>query len=661
MQLASAKEVEQFIIESRSQSEAMRDQLARKAALGHCYFVGKHWITDRWLGRDWVNFKDASSIGKRRDPDRMARNVMDRYLVKISAASFPRHIEAEVESDWRDFGAKGAFAGQVNEDILGVVLNKSGLHTASRNANFRRCLSGLHAIGLELRSRSGGDEPAVELRAFDAPAHRFSLDPGNGSFDLADHERVIYSDVWTASKIRRVLGTKLDESKLATFGQLTPTEQAGYFHSEGRAFSGYRQHSKSPAAIVHFVYVKGDYTRFDRMMVMIEAKDDGDTTMRMVDEDDSNPFGGNGMPFAFLSGHISGDGEPPLSDFDLLKQHQDGMNLAYTQLMRLMRKHAGNQWLVDKQAFKHLSGDDEARRQFTNEAWGIILYDSRGAKRANPPTPMQLPSPPNFFGEIVGDGERSVQDSSFRPAGSFGEYKTHTTNDVFARAQDSADDVFGQRVVQDVEAYRHIAEVALGTTIGLVKSHSLCTVRLLRHSGFGDDEFTAIVRQNMRMPRGVVSIREGSARHQSPRARQQALDTAMQFQAIDPMDYRMARLIDLDAPLIESDRLARAFARSMVQRIARGEPYQPRPLRPASHLIVISIFESAMLDPKLSPEAAAAIAAAIDAQEQILLQKQSQAAMASDPQSIAAQEPEPTAADAADPMALLGAALGGQV
>lgn len=659
MKLSNRQQVEQFVKEARTQSDAVRDRLARKAALGHCYYVGKHWVNEKWLGRDWQTFRDHASAAAAREPDRVAKNICDRHLIKIAAASFPVRIEPQVRTSYRDYSPYGAFVAQCNEDLASLMVERSGLVYRARNAVMRRTLSGQHLIGLQLRRRAssivvdGAEERVAdtELRAFDAGMYRMSLDPGNESIDLHDHEWAVYSDVWTETRIRRELGVTLKPEQLRPLGELTPTEQAAWFHSEGRAFAGYRQHSKSPAAIVHQVFVKGSHDRFDQFFVMIEPTE-GD--MAMVGEDDENPYGGNGLPFVRLNGYIPGEGAICLSDFDLLKQHQDSLNLFHTQKMRLGRKNAGTQWLVDKQAYPNTSGAGEIRSQYTNDPFGIVLYDSRGNRKANPPQAAQMPSPPPFFDNVVAEMETTMMESSFRPGSFHGEVKSHVADAVVRRTMEAAGDVFGQRNVQDQDAYRRICQVLLGTAIRLVQERSVGTIVALGDAGFGPDEFAAIAGQDYRNPVGELTVREGAARFQSPTAKREALDSAMSIQAIDPMDYRIAILNDLDTPLAERDRAAKAFAQKAVLDILNGQPFEPMPLSPTSHGILLAEFETAMLDPKMPIEGRRAIGQAAMLQQQM---------MAPPPEAGMGDpaQPEPSAMDMASPADLLGQTLGSQL
>ena len=654
MKFSSPDKVGSFIREIRAQSTQQREAIERKEVVAFCYQIGKHWINESDIGFN-VN-QDFSPKRRRRTRDRISRNKIDMMTYKTAAASFPNRIRPNVILGVRDFTSDGAFEAQVNEDMLGVIVEKSGLDGAARRAGLRRTLTGQHGLGIELkmskRSRKVGDNEVsfsdTEIKAFDFGAYMLSLDPAIESLDLMDHETVTYSDVWTREKILRKTGIKLSENQLTPFGKLTPIQQAGYFHSDGMAYSGFRAHSKTPAARIHFVYTKGSRDRFDYLYAMIEVSGG---KMIPILENDNNPFGGSGMPLVIMQGYIPGRGSVYLSDFDLLKSHQDALNLTYTQFMRILRKNAGVQYMVDRNAYPRNASDDDIRGQLTNEAFGINLYDG---KKGSPPVPIQVPSPPPIFTESIRDHENTIQEAGFRPDATFGQVKSHVPDASFERALDAAGDVYGQRVISDLGQYKHLSSVILGTCIRLVQNESVGTIQLLHENGFGGAEFEAVLRQRHDCPTGEVVIRDSAARYQSQTTIKRNLDNALAAGAVSPTEYRVSVLNDLDTPLSSSDRSAKAFAQASVRSIMSGEPYEPKPVSIPSHSIIVSEFEKAMLDPKIDPESSSRLAQAIQAQNALL-------APPEDAQAGAQAEQGPQATDSSSPLSFVTQPNGQQI
>ena len=96
------------------------------------------------------------------------------------------------------------------------------------------------------------------MEAFDFPATNLTLDPANCNPDLHRHEYVIYSDIWTANKARRVLGITLNDDELNTVGQLSPLHQELSRLTSGRLFAQYVLYSRTKGVKVHQMHERGD-------------------------------------------------------------------------------------------------------------------------------------------------------------------------------------------------------------------------------------------------------------------------------------------------------------------------------------------------------------------------------------------------------------------
>lgn len=660
MRLDNPAQVRDFRKDARGQSERVRSALARKLGVGASYYHGHHFQSrDGYVQRDWQSWQTTlRSAGVSRNDMRVAMNRVTKHIVKIAAASFMRNYDAEVVPEARARGQRAALLAQVNEDMLGVMAKSCGLVQVNRLASFRRSLAGSWLAGLCMNVNTREvqiddlEPQTIEdkvISAFEAPTYRLSIDPGNESRDLMQHDSIVYTDVWTYRKIRRVLGIEVAEEELATIGQLTPIEQEFSALSGGTLFQQYRQHSKTKGALVHTIYVKGSDSRFEHCFVEVEFKGRESVIWNM--DDPSNPWGGGGLPFVRLGGHKPAEGWVDLSDFDLLKDDQDILNLALTQEQRLMRKTAGQQWDVDRKWFSDAADEEDIAEKFTNEAFGVRVGNPK--RDAKPPVLQNTGSPPVFFQEVIARQEAALQDQSFRPGSYYGEIKSHVPADTVARTMEAAGDVYGQRVIEDIEQYAAIGRTLIGTTIGLVKSENLHTLQLLRRHGFGDTEFKAIFEQEKERPVGEVVVRESAARYRSAHAAEVTLNNALTAGAVSPNEWRAIMARDLDMPLGGNEKAARLFAQDTVQAILNGEQFAPMPMLPASGVIVLAELEQAMLDRSLPPEAQQALAQAFMAQQQMLMPPQ--------PEQGQAAAPQPTAADVASPAELLGAALAGQV
>ncbi len=613
MQATNPAQATQLLQERVRAAEPMRQCIGRAVGINRCMFVGRHWITPEMMagyinttGLHLTNFNpDTTKL-------RLTLNRIPRFIHETAAATFPDKMAFGTSPPQLDTGAEASFRAHVLGTALDSAISSSGFLAAARDANFRRCIDGMHGIGLsvkrEKRQIRGGKGEYTEgdavVSAFAFDPHRLVLDPGNQSLDLWDHEYVIYRDVWTVTKIKRVLGIELDENNLKTVGQLMPYEMAMNAVSLGRLYSFLKEYSTTKGAFVVHVHEKGENGLFPTMLIGIDKGAGGgseDIEWQNF-EDQESPFGGNGLPFMLLHGYREPDSMISKSDVALLTDDQNQINLLKTMSARILQKHSGFQWLVPEGSMPG-DGIDDAKSYFNNYVGGLIPYKAMsGGKPLAPPQLVQTPAPTPYLEEaITMHQERDMPAQIHRPPITAGATKTHVPDSSFQAALQQAGQVLGTRVREDAERYETMARVILGTCVKLAKAGSPTALANLRRDGFDQTDFAVLSEADPAYPACEIRLLESSIKYRSTEQKEDRLNTAAQLQMIDAVNYRTA-IADLDAPLTEEDGTYSAQAKKWAVRVLLGEEWIPRSLGDGTTFFV-KAFRLATLDRRADPAA----------------------------------------------------------
>lgn len=656
IRFSTESEVVQFVRDARAAAQDQITDRARADAIAGLYYLGRQWIHDQlspYGVRTLRRLCDSSGMGA--NDLRMTFNRVGRTIEEVAAATYPSRLEASVVPDDRDGSAAALARASVNEAATNRAIQYLRLAGRAQAANFRRTLTGQHLVGLTVTTAPGESQGRIE--AFTAPATRLVLDPFQESSDLRDHEYVIYSDVWTADKAERVYGVTLDRDKLSTVGQLTPIEQEFARLSDGSLFRHFSTYSKTPGVVVHHLHVRDDAGLFSTMLTVLEA---GDREIVPNFENPETPLGGDGLPYVMLTAHANPVGPWSSSDFDWMRADQDWLNIVRTFGGRILRRASGSYWLVDKRAYPNMSEAD-IYKLFTNRPGAIIPWDSRGRREAAArPESVQQPAYPSEVPMLEDRAEHQIRRAGFRADGHAGVTKSHVPDSSFQRAMDEADRPLSQRVERDVEAYRTLCEVLRGTIVKHAQKLVPHTLAEMRRAGLTPDDLALLIDQDPHHPAGRVVVRESSVRYRSHAAKREDLNAALATGQMPFRSYARALARDLDTPLTEQDRRAVLWGERAVQRVLAGAPFTPMPVGPDAAEAIIEAMEAALMSDDLTPEQQQALAAAIDAQRQMMVQ----AMMAADPQiqmqqmQMAAQAAQPQAQEP-DPLEQLSTALAG--
>lgn len=635
--MSSESEVVARFTDLSGATSAERSRLASRIGVDECYYEGVQYLYQNpWIAGQVGQLYPNLDMNSR--TLRVIANQTTRYVIGSASATYPERLDVYVDPPDRDSGPAATASAQIAEDLLARSIEMARLTEACRNANFRRCIVGTYGIGLTCaigsRSISGTQLQDYQIRAFDAHPLRFMLDPSNNSRNLRDHEIVVYGDAWSASKIRRLIpGLNFEDSELSTIGALTPYEQTVSGLSGGMLFSNYRRLSNTPGAMVYQMHVRDDSGRFGQMYVLVQLPRRSSRGLVWVNPDmPISPFGGDGLPFALIHGHRRSSSKWSIGDVAMMKDAQDVHNLVVSMLMRYMQHASSFKTIVDRRFFGPTVSDAEALQRVTQSPGGVIV----GAPNTNATEPHFI-SPPPANQAVVDMMIRSrdqMRDQTFRSEFSYGSgLKSHMTADSVNRLLTEGDRVAGIRVSEDIEAYRDIASVLLGTMIRCVKTGSPSVLQNLVRAGFDADDLATIVQMSeFEMP-GRLRIDESSVRYRSTVERRNDLQVAMQYGAVSRDQYRHA-LAEMDVPVTDTDQHMRTGIDKLVARLVKTGVWMPMSFGSYDSW-VMEALSRALVDRTVlaDPARLQAVQAAIQAQESIALQKQMAASMALSPGS----------------------------
>lgn len=647
------EELNQHVEEMRQAAAPQRWQLARSSGVSQCYYVGQQWI-----GGGYVNSMPNSTTGRtslggyRTDmnPDssrlRTTHNLVTKMIVRAAGATYPSQLYVEGVPPDFDPGIEASFKAQTIETMANMSIDYSGFLPHAQDAQFNRCISGSWGLGLyiqdSVRYIDGQEVPDKCVKAFTFDPVRLILDPAMTARSLEDHEVVIYEDIWTVAKVRRVYGSAIktgrgeskpgeiyiDDEKMPIFGNLVGQEIEINQLSNGQLYQHYRTHSRSKGTRVVQVHTKTPDGRFGRMDVLIQ--DYRGKFIPVNFDDPTTPFGGTGMPLGLIHAHRRPGSMWSIGEGQMTKDGQDMVNLAESLFWRQVQRHGGPKLLVDMRNFPQNTTEEQVQGKITNAVGGIVSYTSRGDKGVAVPSFLQTPPPQPFIMDVIARTEEHMREQAMRSEGNFGAgQKSHVPYATTNRLLEETDQPLGIRVEEDEAAYGRLIKVLVSTNIALVKQENPGVLGFFRSKGFGQDEFMVCLETDPYELGTELNAR--GVRYRSLAARQQALDNAMQAQAISPMKYRTEQS-ELDTPLTSEDRRMFTAIRRKVERLVRGDEWEPLALGEYNETC-LSMLRQAALDRRVDSdqEAKRRVQKAIWTQMEAAYHEQAMAAAAQAP------------------------------
>lgn len=645
LDLKTPDQVRQYVLEKNNAAALTRQAVASRTGTDECYYEGVQYLQAGDMGYvTTTSGRLPTTINPDSSRMRVVWNEMTRRILKSAGQTWPSAMEVVIDPPIRDGGVEASYYSQVMEDLYQAWIRKSNFLNVARQANHRRCISGMYGLILRLVTGKrvvGMDGQPIEmddlkLEVEDFHPLRLLLDPAVTHRDLRKHDEIVFYDIWTANKIRRAFpGMQFDESQMKTVGALTSYEQNISELSGGKLFGRYRQYSQTKGARVYQVHAKGPDGNFTVMYSAVEINGGSPWQCPNLDNPVS-PFGGDGLPMVLLHGHQRADSPYSLSDVSMGKDAQDMLNIAMTQHMRAAQKYTGYNIAVDKSWLGPNVNDEDARAVFSNRYGGIWLGKPRDRNSA-PPTIVQSPAPSPHLLQMVELASSALLDSVFRSELDLGVVKSHTADRTNQRAFANSGQILGIRVEEDLYAYSQLGIVALGTIVSAVQSKSPSMLAMCDEEGFDEQDLATIMQADPKYPTCNMTISSSSIRYRSPdEVKASLMELATMAQpAIDPPSLRKA-LADLDMPVSEDDKHMRQEIGKAITLLLRGQPWEPLPLGPEYGKWCITELERALFDRKArnNPSVRALVAQALTAQQQIMVQQQIQ----SDPNLVVQQQ-----------------------
>lgn len=661
MDFTTEKTLTDFISEQRETVRPCLIDLATRVGVCQSYFIGIQWISDnfrlpggtRGFGRYSADYSpDSPSL-------RTTVNKVTEYVLKARAATYPNEMSVEVLPSEAEYGVDSIVKAQAMENLTNAAIDDSGLLGKARTANDERSVSGSHILCLYIQSRMRemvGEDGQVKLvpdatvKASTFEPYRLILDPANYSHNLRDHEYVGYYDVWPISKFRRVFGDYLaqagiviDDKKLQTVGQLAPIEVEMGRLSRGQLYQDYLTYSTTKGLIVQQWHFKDGSGRFSRWYLVIDTEQTG---VRCLNFDNpETPFGGDGLPMVHLRGHARPRSPWGIGDVSMLRDKQDRLNLISSLTYRIVQKSAGHQWLVDLRAFPHGMDVDTIRNKFTNVVAGLVDYKPQTDRnQANPPQLVQTPPPqPVMLDMAQKIADEDMQASVFRADINYGVGKSHVPHATSELLVRESGQVLGIRAEEDAAAYEQLIAVLAGTYLKLAQQESPAVLSKLQREGFGPEDFATLSMIDPHYPACTFSIRQGSARYKSPSEKEAIMDAALQNQAVTPMEWRMAKVTDVDSPLFAADRRMSKAIMDKVQALVNGVPWVPAYLGEYGAYALQCLREAALdRAVQANPQLSALVTQAIETQMQMNVREIAAAQPTAPQQGLQAESEEPT-------------------
>jgi len=623
---ANLKEFEQFDDDAAAAAKWQRRMLAERSGIATCYYEGIQWIARGIWGptgydtvtRLYTNYNPESS------KLRVTINRTTRFITKAAAATYPSEFDVEANPPTASMSADDLVRAGSIETATNAAIDASGMLEAARAANLQRCVVGCWGLGLSLSYLEDGHDCVT--RAFSFDPSRLILDPSNPSQDLRDHEYVGYEDVWTVGKIRRAFpGLQIDESRLQTIGMLVPHMIEMSRMSDGRLYRQYRAHSKTPGAFVRFMHIRASDGTFPYMFVRVRMNDQNQNQTTMNFDNPVSPFGGDGLPYVMLTGHRR-HAPWAIGDAAMVKDDQDRLNLLGSMVYRQVQLVGAPKLVVDVNSLPgSVLERGELESRITNEVGGLLKVDlGRKGDMRHAPQWLVPPQPPPIALDMMSMGEASMRENVFRSEGMMGVTKTHVPDASFQTALEQADQVLGIRVKEDVTQYNKLIRVLAGTVVRNVHEEKPSTVAMLNRSGFDEQDFFALLNTDPAYLGCDLGLRSSSVRFRSHDSRRRDLDSALQMQAVTPVQWRAALAGDLDSPVTDEDRRMQRAARKAAAQVVAGRRWTPLPLGADGTEIYVRAFRAALTDPRvqLDAEAMIRLSEAIEGQEATVMMQQ---------------------------------------
>ncbi|MBK8246564.1 MAG: hypothetical protein IPK85_04070, partial [Gemmatimonadetes bacterium] len=116
----------QWVRDCRQTAAPVRNELARKVAMGFCYYEGIHWVQEESTSmRNGVRTLETNY-----SPDtnqvRVTANQVSYRIQKVAASTYPDRISVDAEPPDRDFSASTIMLAKACQDSVNAAIAESG-------------------------------------------------------------------------------------------------------------------------------------------------------------------------------------------------------------------------------------------------------------------------------------------------------------------------------------------------------------------------------------------------------------------------------------------------------------------------------------------------------------------------------------------------------
>jgi len=582
----------QWVREQIRDSSTERRDMEIAAGRSRSYYIGIHWLqqgqaTGGYSRLFRTSINDTVASGR----IKATINEITGNIIRIAAATNPEKLNVDALPLHHITGISGAKDSDLMENFANMLIEKSGLLQSARTANFERSIDGRHGVGIRIQSSQINGVANTKLKSFEFDGYRLTTDQTTRSDNLEDNEFVIYSDVMSIHAIRRVYGEEalfeVDQNKMNTVAELTPTEHAFYYLSGGKMYADYFKHSKEKGALVHEIYIKGSGDRFDRRYVMLSTGGSENDDRVPNFDNPVNPIGLKGMPYILLKP----GSRDKVSDTALMLDNQDKLNLTGTLFFQQLYDYVNNSiWFIDQSWFGSGRADkSEIMEEFNR---GYVFGNARD-RRGSPPVQIQNPPPNPALEQTMSSMISQVKESAFQSSVHRGQLKSHVTDGAVQLAADLVERPLDDRVKDDVESYQRLISTITATGIGMVRSESPDLIVSMTKQGFSNQMIGEIGNMDPTSMPVSLALRDQALRPRSRQQRVSQVERGIELGAVDPSTY--SRLMaTLDMAIDPLDKETMQFANMTAAGMLDGQPYQPISLGSRVNIMLDALQRASM-------------------------------------------------------------------
>lgn len=582
------------IAERRQAFQPMRTDIALREAMGLAYVNGRHWINISGpLGNQTVEEWDEEWDAHKGEA-RMVDNRVGLLYRRVAATSNATRIEAAVSAARHVRSLQCSRRAAISQDILNALDLDANFTVAARQASSLRWQIGSALIVVEMARKrrmvgadvvTGADGRPIEvndqwLRWEVLPLTDLVWDPANTSANLNQHEWLILERVMTVKRFQQIYGPirdfGLEESRLATMGQIAPHYSTAATMTGTSVFAQYARSSREKAVRVLLMLESDDRDpgRWPVMYVVVDGSGTsswGDHAAGQVVNFDNpvNPFGHHGRPIFKLDGFRRGDAVWSWGLPHVLMNQQDMINIARSIQFQQMMAVTHGHWIIDARA----TNAENFTESLATGIGGVLSWNSHADNSARPPQFVAPGAPNQEFIAIGAELALAMRDQSHITAAHLGQGRTHIDQKTQQMLLQEGSVVMDNITIQDADEYSDALKLTLGTARRCLEMPGRMLARLRDYHGLTANDLSEFFNMTPAVNEFTVRVRESSIVSRSTEERKVELSNALVAGIINPFQYRATLAGELEQPLMAIDERQLDFIKGMVIDTIYGNPW----------------------------------------------------------------------------------------